>query len=188
MNAFEIRTARPEDAEQLAEIYRYYVENTAVSYEYEAPDVAGFERRIRETLKKYPYIVAESGRQILGYAYAGAFNMRAAASHSAEVSIYVDRDARRGGLGRALYTELERRLAEQKVLCLVAKVACCSRAFDEYLSRDSIEFHRHCGYRSAGTVENCGYKFGHWYGLMFMQKDIGEYCDEPGEFISPIQV
>lgn len=188
MNPFEIRTARPEDAKRLAEIYRYYVENTAVSYEYEAPDTAGFERRIRETLKKYPYIVAESGGKILGYAYAGVFNARAAASRSAEVSIYVDREARRSGLGRALYQELEHRLRAQNVLCLVAKVACCDREQDAHLSRDSIEFHRRCGYRTAGTVENCGFKFGKWYGLMFMQKDIGEYRDEPGEFVASIHI
>lgn len=184
MNKFEIRTVRPDDAERLAEIYRYYVENTAVSYEYEAPDKAEFERRIRETLKKYPYIVAENDGIILGYAYAGAFNTRAAASRSVETSIYVDRQNRRSGLGRALYTELERRLAKQNVLCLVAKVAFCDRENDANLSRDSIEFHRRCGYRTAGTVDNCGYKFGKWYGLMFMQKDIGEYTDDPGEFIA----
>lgn len=184
MSAFEIRTARPEDAESLAGIYRYYVENTAVSYEYEAPDTAEFERRIGETLKKYPYIVAENGGEILGYAYAGPFNTRAAASRSAEVSIYVDKDARRAGLGRALYTELERLLKMQNVRCLVAKVAFCHRDFDEYLGRDSIEFHRHCGYRTVGAVENCGYKFARWYGLIFMQKDIGEYYDEPGEFVA----
>lgn len=183
MSEFEIRTARPEDAERLAGIYRYYVENTAVSYECKAPDRDEFERRIRDTLKKYPYIVAEQGGKILGYAYAGAFNTRAAASLSAEVSIYVDRDERRGGLGRTLYTELERRLERQNIRCLVAKVAFCDRERDEYLSRDSVEFHRRCGYRNVGAVENCGYKFGRWYGLMFMQKDIGEYCDEPGEFI-----
>ena len=183
MGAFLIRTARPEDAERLSEIYRYYVENTAVSYEYKAPDAVEFERRIRDTLKKYPYIVAESGGGILGYAYAGAFNTRSAASRSAEVSIYVDRDVRRNGLGRALYAELERLLAMQNVRCLVAKVAFCHREQDPFLTRDSIEFHRHCGYRTAGAVENCGYKFGHWYGLMFMQNDIGEYCDDPGEFI-----
>lgn len=184
MSAFEIRTAKTADAKSLAEIYRYYVENTAVSYEYEAPDCAEFERRIGATLKKYPYIVAEARGQILGYAYAGPFNTRAAASRSAEVSIYVDRQARRAGLGRALYSELELRLKRQNVRCLVAKVAFCDREDDPFLSRDSIEFHRHCGYRRAGAVENCGYKFGRWYGLMLMQKDIGDYCDSPGEFIS----
>lgn len=183
MSAFEIRTAKPTDGKRLAEIYRYYVENTAVSYEYEAPDCAEFERRIRETLKKYPYVVAEAEGKILGYAYAGAFNTRAAASLSAEVSIYVDKQARRAGLGRALYSELEKMLEKQNVRCLVAKVAFCDREHDDFLSRDSIQFHRHCGYRTVGAVENCGYKFGHWYGLMFMQKDIGDYCDRPGEFI-----
>lgn len=179
MSQFEIRTASVNDAEALSGIYRYYVENTAVSYEYIAPDKEEFERRIANTLAKYPYIVAERNGRIAGYAYAGPFNTRAAADWSAEVSIYVARDQRRGGLGRALYARLEELLKEMHYQSLVAKVAFCNRDNDEYLSRDSVDFHHRCGYRTVGAVENCGYKFGHWYGLMFMQKDIGDFPHKP---------
>ena len=179
MSAFEIRTARVEDAARLSRIYAHYVENTAVSYEYEAPDETEFQRRIGATLKKYPYLVAEHEGLILGYAYAGAFNTRTAADRTAEVSIYVASDMRRGGLGRALYGRLEEILRELGYQVLIAKVAFCDRDDDPYLSRDSIQFHTRCGYRNVGAVEHCGYKFGRWYGLMFMQKDIGCFPDVP---------
>lgn len=183
MSQFSIRTACINDAEALSRIYRYYVENTAVSYEYIAPDKEEFERRIANTLKKYPYIVAEQDGEILGYAYAGSFNTRSAADWSAEVSIYVAKDKRRSGLGRALYTRLEELLRRMNYQTLLAKVAFCDRDNDDYLSRDSVDFHHRCGYRTVGVVENCGYKFGHWYGLMFMQKDIGDFPDKPEQTV-----
>lgn len=187
MSDFTIRTVRISDAEALSEIYRYYVENTAVSYEYTAPDAAEFKRRIAATIEKYPYIVAEDESGILGYAYAGPFNTRMAASWSAEVSIYVSRFNRTRGIGRALYARLEEILQRQNFQTLVAKVACCE-GNDEYLSDDSIKFHLACGYEDAGTVKNCGYKFGHWYGLKMMEKYIGNHpspVDETMPFSKP---
>ena len=68
-----IRTAVPDDAEQILEIYAPYVRDTAISFEYEIPTMEEFSARIENTLKKYPYFVAESGKEIVGYSYAGAF-------------------------------------------------------------------------------------------------------------------
>lgn len=182
MSAFEIRTASCHDAAALSGIYRHYVENTAVSYEYEAPDAAEFERRIRDTLKSYPYLVAVQDGEVVGYAYAGVFNSRKAADRTVEASIYVAADKRRAGLGRALYARLEELLRQQNVQVVTVKIACCDRE-DEYLSRDSVEFHLRCGYRICGVVENCGYKFGRWYSLMIMQKDLGSFPDQGCSFI-----
>lgn len=183
MRDFSIRTARLSDAESLSDIYRWYVENTAVSYEYIAPNADEFARRIAATLEKYPYIVAEDESGILGYAYAGPFNTRKAADWSAEVSIYVERSRRGGGIGKALYTRLEEILKEQNFQSLVAKVACCERENDEYLTADSINFHTACGYEDVGTVKNCGYKFAHWYGLKMMEKYIGSHPSPAPEII-----
>ena len=54
-----IRTAKLEDAKRLVEIYTPYVEETAITFEYDVPSVKEFERRIEEVLCCYPYIVAE---------------------------------------------------------------------------------------------------------------------------------
>ena len=55
----QIRMAEEKDAEELVEIYSYYVENTAITFEYETPSVEGFTERIRNIKTRYPYIVAE---------------------------------------------------------------------------------------------------------------------------------
>lgn len=54
-----IRVAKREDAEELLKIYSYYVENTAITFEYDVPSVEEFSDRISNTLKKYPYLVLE---------------------------------------------------------------------------------------------------------------------------------
>ena len=89
MREMELRTASPDDAEKLLDIYSFYVLYTAITFEYEGPSVSEFRNRITNTLKKYPYIVAVDDGKILGYAYASAFKGRAAYDHSIETSIYV---------------------------------------------------------------------------------------------------
>ena len=73
MEAAVIRDARPEDAGRIREIYAYYVENTAITFEYEVPTLPEMQARIENTLRRYPYLVAEVGGTIQGYAYAGDF-------------------------------------------------------------------------------------------------------------------
>ena len=83
-----IRNATIADAERLLEIYSYYVEKTAISFEYDVPSLGEFTNRIVNTLKKYPYLVVEEEGVVQGYAYAGSFKERAAYNHSCELSIY----------------------------------------------------------------------------------------------------
>ena len=58
-NDITIRLATAKDAPQLLEIYSYYVQNTAITFELETPSVKEFKNRIKQTLKIFPYIVAE---------------------------------------------------------------------------------------------------------------------------------
>lgn len=85
----KIRVATEEDAESIQRIYAPYVENTAVTFEYDVPSVDEFRRRIANTLKEYPYLVAVEQERMVGYAYASSFHARAAYKHTAEVSIYL---------------------------------------------------------------------------------------------------
>ena len=87
MKEIIIRTATLSDARAILDIYGYYVANTAISMEYDVPTLAEFEKRIKNTLENYPYLVAEQDGKIIGYAYAGKFHPRAAFFRSAEVSI-----------------------------------------------------------------------------------------------------
>ena len=102
-----IRLATENDAESLLEIYAPYVEETAITFEYVVPTADEFRGRIRETLKNYPYYVAESDGKIAGYAYAGRFKERNAYDWAVETSIYVKKNLRRAGIGSALLKRLE---------------------------------------------------------------------------------
>ena len=96
MRSIVIRSAEPEDAARLLEIYAYYVTDTAITFEYDVPTPDEFAGRVAHTLKRYPYLILEADGAIQGYAYAGPFVGRAAYDHSSELSIYLDRDARAG--------------------------------------------------------------------------------------------
>ena len=65
-----IRSATPDDAGAILDIYAYYVENTAISFEYDVPSEDDFRTRIKKTLERYPYLVLEDEGMIRGYAYA----------------------------------------------------------------------------------------------------------------------
>lgn len=179
----EIRTAAPKDAGRIRKIYAPYVKNTAVTFDYEVPDTEEFESRIRNTLENYPYLVAVENGRILGYAYAGPFRHKAAYQHDAEVSIYLDETRRREGIGRALYRELERLLILQNVFITYACITFTDREEDEYLTLDSVRFHEKMGYKLAGRHELCGYKFGRWYSMIWMEKVIAERPETPEDFI-----
>ena len=179
----EIRTATPQDAAEIRRIYAPYVTDTAVTFEYDVPDADTFAERIHHTLERYPYIVAVQEGKIIGYAYAGAFRPRAAYQHAVEVSIYVDRAEGRKGTGRELYRELERRLLRQNVFVLYACITMTDRIRDPYLTDGSIRFHEKQGYALAGSFRHCGYKFGRWYSMIWMEKNISSRPEAPGEFI-----
>lgn len=169
-----IRSATINDGTKLLAIYAPYVEETAISFEYEVPTVEEFQRRIEQTLKKYPYLVACQEDRIIGYAYASPLKERQAYAYSVEVSIYVGKDFKRLGIGKRLYLALEEELRRRGFLNIYAYIACPCQD-DEYLTRDSIEFHKHMNYRLVGKFRKCGYKFGHWYNIVCMEKLIGEH-------------
>ena len=107
MEKIIIRPVTEKDAEELVAIYGPYVLETAVTYEYEVPSVEEFRGRIENTIKNYPYFAAVEEGTILGYAYASSFHPRAAFRWSAEVTVYIRREAHGRGFGRQLYEKLE---------------------------------------------------------------------------------
>jgi phosphinothricin acetyltransferase len=177
-----IRPVSESDAAALLEIYRWYVVNTAVTFEYDVPSEAEFRERIRRTLEKYPYLAAEADGVLLGYAYAGAFKGRAAYDWAVELSIYLDKDRRGRGLGRRLYKALEEELAKMGILNLYACIAS-PVVEDEYLTRASERFHSRLGFVTAGRFHRCGYKFGRWYDMIWMEKFIGGHECPPTDVI-----
>jgi len=172
-----VRSAKLDDAGRILEIYAYYVENTAISFEYDVPTLSEFQNRMRNTMKRYPYLVIEEDGAVQGYAYAGAFVGRAAYGWSCELTIYLDHGRKRHGLGRKLYEELERRLKRMGILNLYACIGYPDGE-DEYLNKNSAEFHAHLGFSKVGEFNRCGYKFGRWYNMIWMEKIIGEHRED----------
>lgn len=181
MKNINIRIADISDAEELLGIYAPYVTDTAVSFEYEVPSLREFSDRIYSVLQKYPYLVAEEENGIIGYAYASPFKQRAAYDRSVETSIYVKKGYTGKGCGGGLYRALEEILKSQNILNLNACIAYIETE-DAHLTNNSMHFHEHMGYRLVGKFNNCGYKFGKWYDMIWMEKIIGEHVSKPEQF------
>ena len=162
-----LRVATPSDGAALAEIYAYYVKETAVSFEYEAPSAEEFSHRIEHKLAKYPYLVAERDGKPIGYAYASEFRERAAYNWDAELSIYLDKDERRCGAGRMLCQALAEILKAQNFVNLYAIIT---------LPNDGSEaFHSKMGFEKLCEVDRVGYKKEKWYGLTWYRLAL---CDK----------
>lgn len=180
----KIERVTVEDAEELLEIYGYYVKNTAISFEYDVPSVEEFRERIKNISALFPYIKAvDDNGKILGYSYANKFRTRAAYAWTVETTIYIRKDVRRSGIGRALYEVLEKSLKEIGVLNMYAGVAALTdpQKEDEHLTNDSIYFHQKIGFEKVAVFHKSGRKFNTWYDMCFLEKMIGEHVPSQSE-------
>ncbi len=175
-----IEAVTPEDAKELLAIYSHYVKDTAVSFEHDVPTEEEFKQRIINISSRYPYIKATESGEILGYAYAGIFKGRPAYDWTVETTVYVRRDCRKKGIGRMLYTVLERSLCNIGICNMNACIAM-PKTEDERLTFDSFLFHKKMGFTPVGTFHNCGCKFGVWYDVVWMEKLIAEHKLNPEE-------
>lgn len=177
-----IRDAAIADAEQILEIYGYYVKNTAITFEYDIPSIEEFQERMERTMSRYPYLVITKDHMVQGYAYAGPFVGRAAYGWSCELTVYLDPNARKSGMGRKIYEALETKLRKMGILNLYACIGC-PEANDEYLTTNSADFHAHMGFVKVGEFHKCGYKFGRWYNMIWMEKIIGKHSDRQASIV-----
>lgn len=171
----KIRLARPDDGPRLAEIYRPAVEVTGVSFEEIAPDAAEMSRRIGSVLRVLPWVVADDGGDVTGYAYASEHRKRPAYAWSVEVSIYVDPSRHRTGAGRQLYEGLFQILRRQQVQSVFAGIVLPNPA--------SESFHRSVGFTEVGRYQRVGYKHGRWCDTVWMQRALGDFPVPPLLFI-----
>ena len=174
MNHSQVRSVTAADAERLLTIYAYYVEKTAITFDYDVPSLQEFRDRMEHTMQNYPYLIIEDDDGIQGYAYAGPVVGRAAYDHSCEVTIYLDHLSQKKGYGRLLYEALETELKNRGFLNLYA---CIGDPIEEdaYLTKNSEQFHQHLGFTKVGEFHQCGFKFGRWYNMIWMEKIIGEH-------------
>jgi phosphinothricin acetyltransferase len=128
-------------------------------------------RRIASVLRDFPWVIAQDGTTIVGYAYASAHRVRPAYAWSAEVSIYVDTTRHRAGMGRQLYEALFDLLRRQQVQSVFAGIVLPNPA--------SEGFHRALGFSEVGRYRRVGFKHGRWCDTLWLQRSIGDYPVPP---------
>ena len=165
------RFATEGDAEEILGIYKPYIENTTITFEYEVPAVEEFRERIRETLEKYPYIVCTYDGKIIGYAYAHRIWSRAAYQWDVELSVYTDGNYAGNGIGKKLYKILIEILKLQNVVNVYALIT--------YPNENSEKMHNYFGFKKIAVFEKSGYKFGKWIGVTWFEKAISEHSKNP---------
>ena len=171
-----IRMAKLTDVPRILEIYSYYVENTAISFEYDVPSLEAFTQRFLGITAEFPWLVWEENGAVLGYAYGSRPFERAAYQWCAEASIYLCKDACGKGIGKKLYAHLERLLQAQGYRKVYAIITTANEA--------SVAFHQAAGYRHTATMPDCGYKFGKWHGTVWMEKELNTWDTPPAAPIS----
>jgi phosphinothricin acetyltransferase len=168
MTDVPIRPAGLRDLAAITRIYEHAVRHGTASFEIEPPDQQEMVHRY-ETLRAggYPYLVAELGGALVGYAYAGPYRARPAYHWTVENSIYIAPQSQRRGIGRAL---LERLIADTQDGGFRQMIA----VIGDSANTASIELHRAAGFRLVGTFDNAGFKFGRWLDSVLMQRPLGK--------------
>jgi L-amino acid N-acyltransferase YncA len=161
-----IRAAAASDMDAIANIYAHHVKHGTATFEIEAPDSSEIGRRWAEvTAKGLPWLVADDGDEVVGYAYAGPYRPRLAYRHTVEDSVYVRADRVGAGVGKLLMPAL-----------IHATQACGMRQMIAVIgdsgNQASIHLHRRFGFEDAGVLKDVGFKFGRWLDTVFMQRSL----------------
>ena len=166
-----IRSATREDVPRLLEIYAPYIQKTSITFEYVVPTLEEFTERFEQITSKFPWLVWEEDGKVQGYAYGDAAFVRAAYAWDADLSIYLDENARGNGIGGKLYDVLEAELAKMGYHTLYAIITGENFA--------SVHFHKKRGYVLEGTLRQTGWKFGSWHDVYWYAKRVRPAVD-PG--------
>jgi L-amino acid N-acyltransferase YncA len=166
-----IRPSTPSDLPAITAIYGWNVLNGTGTFELEAPDEPEMARRRDDVLSKgLPWLVAERGGVVLGYAYANHFRPRRAYRFCLEDSVYLAADAKGQGLGRLLLAELLAR-------CEAAGARQMLAVIGDSANLGSIGVHRTLGFEPIGVMKATGWKFERWLDVVLMQKSLGQGAD-----------
>lgn len=162
-----LRSATDADIPAVQAIYAYWVNHGTGSFELTPPTNDEMRTRRADVLSKgLPYLVAESGGGVVGYAYANWFRPRPAYRFSVENSVYVHPDARRAGVAQVLMVELMTRCEQAGARQMIAVIGDSANA-------GSIGLHTALGFRMVGTMQSTGWKFDRWLDTVFMQRELG---------------
>lgn len=159
----EIRPAKNADAVRIAEIYGYYVAETVVTFDLEAPSRREWEDRLRAADETgYPVLVGCEDGRVIGYALLTAWKSRPAYRFTAEDSIYLDPAFSGAGRGRALLERLLDEAGRSGLRQIIGVIA--DGGFGA-----SVALHRALGFLPIGRLRKVGYKHGRWVDVDLLQ-------------------
>ncbi|MEM6334444.1 MAG: N-acetyltransferase family protein [Planctomycetota bacterium] len=159
-----IRDATPQDAPAIAAIYNHYIEHTIVTFELEPVSAEDWCQRMAPDQGKSPFLVVEDNHTIVGYAYAGPFNLRAAYQHTRELAVYLHPDHTAQGHGSALYHALIQRLKPMGVHAVIGGISLPNPA--------SIALHEKMGFTKVAEFPQVGRKFDQWINVGYWQRTL----------------
>lgn len=162
-----IREALPGDAAAVAAIYNHYVESSCATFEEVAPCADEMARRMAAISdQNRPFLVMETDREIIGYAYGGVHKDRSAYRYTIEDSIYLSPNALGRGYGKQLLGALIKRCEELGYRQMIAVIGDSENTASRAL-------HEKLGFRLIGVGKHLGFKFGRWIDIVYMQRSIG---------------
>lgn len=166
--AITIRPSTEADLPAIQAIYEAAVLHGTGTFETEAPDVSEMARRRSEVLgRQLPWLVAEVGGQVQGYAYANYFRPRLAYRFCVEDSIYLAPGSQGQGLGRLLLAELIARCEQAGARQMLAVIG-------DSQNLGSLGVHQALGFEHNGVLKSAGWKFGRWLDVVMMQRPLGQ--------------
>jgi len=160
---WSIRPVTPDDAAAIADIYAHHVRHGTATFDTEPTTAEAMRGKIlSSSARGWPFLVAERGGAVLGYAYASQFRDRPAYAYTCENSIYVRADMAGQGIGRALLRSLIRAAEAAGFRQMIAVIGGGEPA--------SVALHAAAGFREAGRMRAVGRKFGRWLDTVYLQR------------------
>jgi L-amino acid N-acyltransferase YncA len=156
-----IRNVQIEDAQELLDIYNYYVVNTVITFDLEALSLDAFKEKITTVSADYPFIVYEENSEILGYAYGSKFRPKPAYNNTVESTVYLKHGAQGKQIGSKLYNELLFLLKQKNVHVVLGVLTLPNEA--------SVKLHEKFGFKEVAHLKEVGLKFGKWQDVGFWQ-------------------
>jgi L-amino acid N-acyltransferase YncA len=170
--AASVRAASEADIAAVRDIYAHYVLHSLATFEETPPTLEEMLARRRASVELgLPYLIAEAGGEIVGFAYAAAYRARPAYRFTIEDSVYVADGLSGRGIGAALLGELIASCERGPWRQMLAVVGDSANA-------GSIALHRRFGFELMGTLQSVGFKSGRWVDTPILQRALGEAVGE----------
>ncbi len=156
-----VRKVTFEDAQEITDIYNYYVKNSVATLEEKTVSSYFFEDAIRFITKDFPWFVYAVDGKILGYAHAGKWKEKSGFRKTVELTIYLKPGVTQKGIGSLLYKEVIKEVKRTDINVLVSAISLPNQA--------SVKLHEKFGFVKAAHFKEIGYKFNKWVDVGYWQ-------------------